>query len=214
MGRKEEKELFVARKSLFRPPSWFPHPTPNLRGPGENRQQACSQREGRAEGWREQELGAVDTSIDGGQGVEEEKGTVEREKAREKRDRKTKMQRCIKTQEERESEAGGDRQKLTQRGCSNRQGLFLQPGTQPERWCCRQTGEDSVCQAGPSCAGRAPPAPRGPFPSTSSTLLPTSPPPLQCPCPVPSSVRSWDLRGHLIHMELIHFHLNHLHELP
>ena len=98
MGRKEEKELFVARKSLFRPPSWFPHPTPNLRGPGENRQQACSQREGRAEGWREQELGAVDTSIDGGQGVEEEKGTVEREKAREKRDRKTKMQRCIKTQ--------------------------------------------------------------------------------------------------------------------
>lgn len=41
------------------------------------------------------------------------------------------------------------------------------------------------------------------------------PPPFpQCPCPVPSSVRSWDLRGHLIHMELIHSHLNHLHEPP
>ena len=52
----------------------------------------------------------------------------------------------------------------------------------------------------------------GLFPSASSRLLP--PPSPECPCPVPSSVRSWDLQRHLIHMELIHSHLNHLHELP
>ena len=34
--------------------------------------------------------------------MEEEKGTVGREKAREERHRKTKMQRCMKTPEERE----------------------------------------------------------------------------------------------------------------
>lgn len=59
MGREEEKELSVAKKSLFRPPSWFPHPTPNLRVPGESRQHACSRGRvelSRAKGWREQEL--------------------------------------------------------------------------------------------------------------------------------------------------------------
>ena len=47
---------------------------------------------------------AIDTSSDGGQGVEEEKGTAGREKARQERDRKMKTERCMKTQRKRESQ--------------------------------------------------------------------------------------------------------------
>ena len=83
---------------------------------------------------------AIDTSSDGGAGSgrrEGNSGEGEGQAREGQKDEDGKMHED--SEKERESEAGGDRQKLTQRGCSDRQGLFFQPGTQPERWWCRQT---------------------------------------------------------------------------
>ena len=93
--------------------------------------------------------------------MEEEKGTVGREKAREERDRKTKMQRCMKTPEERERVRGRGRQTETYPETMFQQTRSFPPAWYPAREMVVQTD----CQAGPSCPGRAPPAPRGPFPS-------------------------------------------------
>lgn len=88
-------------------------------------------------------------------------------------------------------------------------GSFPQACTRPERH-----GADRGIRLARRCPPRAPCTwlqARGSLHQLHAAPAPPSP---QCPCPVPSSVRSWDLRGHLIHTELIHSHLNHLHELP
>ena len=155
---------------------------------------------------------AIDTSSDGGQGVEEEKGTAGREKARQERDRKRKTERCMKTQRKRESQ----RQEETDRNLPREDvptDKVSSSNLVPSQ---RDGGADRPREGGLSGwpvvtwegqhLGAC-------FPAPAPRCSPPCPSP-RCPCPVPSSVRSWDLRGHLIHMELIHFHLNHLHELP
>jgi len=80
--------------------------------------------------------------------VEEEKGTVGREKAREERDRKTKMQRCMKTPEERERVRGRGGQTETYPETMFQQTRSFPPAWYPAREMVVQTDWGGWCLSG------------------------------------------------------------------